>query len=318
METLSSDSRQPPDGHEFPDYVESSNELDDKFVRENYQDLYSEQLNERGVKPTVARSVNWSQNRSSFDFSNVPIQNNCLSKVNSVSNGDLSCINSFEGGDEVTLRRTSLEPTLHARSQSLIDMSTISKQKNDRWSLLAEQRKKGYSKLKGLVIPEHVSENEPAPAVNIPEIISHTTSSSFVLETKIRANETMQCHSNGTEPVALPLTSPPWTSNANTFPKYSPAFKRKSLQVYSQKVHKPEEPQPAIKPQAKPDKSATNKIESEELRLDNLSDSPKSLESITSPTRSDCSFDYVTNSLNKKIPQTRPQQNVQRDIHLCL
>jgi predicted CxxxxCH...CXXCH cytochrome family protein len=308
METLSSDSRQPPDGHEFPDYVESSNELDDKFVRENYQDLYSEQLNERGVKPTVARSVNWSQNRSSFDFSNVPIQNNCLSKVNSVSNGDLSCINSFEGGDEVTLRRTSLEPTLHARSQSLIDMSTISKQKNDRWSLLAEQRKKGYSKLKGLVIPEHVSENEPAPAVNIPEIISHTTSSSFVLETKIRANETMQCHSNGTEPVALPLTSPPWTSNANTFPKYSPAFKRKSLQVYSQKVHKPEEPQPAIKPQAKPDKSATNKIESEELRLDNLSDSPKSLESITSPTRSDCSFDYVTNSLNKKYPKQEPNR----------
>ncbi|EFA11250.1 hypothetical protein TcasGA2_TC010783 [Tribolium castaneum] len=307
METLPSDSRQPPDGHEFPDYVEvTSEQTDDKFVRENYKDLYSQELSEKSVTCKSTESVNWSQNRSSFnDFSNVPIQNkSSLSKINSVSNSDLSSFksNSFDSGDEVSLRKSSLEPTLHTRSQSLIDMSSISKQKNDRWSLLAEQRRKGYSKLKGLVIPEHVSENEPTPAVNIPEIISHTTPT-FVLDTKLQTSETTQGHANEIEPIALPLTSPPWTSNTSTFPKYSPAFKRKSLQVYSQtKTQKPEETETAIKSPAKtvPDcKSATLKHKSDELRLDNLSDSPKSLESITSPTRSDCSFDYVTNSLNK-------------------
>ncbi|KAJ3639413.1 hypothetical protein Zmor_002774 [Zophobas morio] len=321
METLPSDSRQPPDGHEFPDYTEViiSEPSDEKYLRENYQDLYSQQLdvNEKSTKPTLVKthkstdSVNWSSNRSSFnDFS---VQNKPLSKASSVSNSDLSSINPFDGGDEVTLRRASLEPTLHTRSQSLIDMSNLSKQKSDRWSLLAEQRRKGYSKLKGLVIPEHVSENDTTPAVNIPEIISHTTSS-FVLETKIHANETTQCHSNESEPVALPLTSPPWASNTSTFPKYSPAFKRKSLQVYSQtKNNKPEELPTAIsKSPVKtvvPEKSATLKNKSDELRLDNLSDSPKSLESITSPTRSDCSFDYVTNSLGKGKYSNKQESN---------
>lgn len=290
METLPSDSRQPPDGHEFPDYVEVSVEqTDDKFIRENYKDLYSQELKEKSATCKSTESVNWSQNRSSFNDFSVPIQAKSLSKLNSVSNSDLSS-NSLESDDN--LRKSSLETSLHTRSQSLIDMSSISKQKSDRWSQLAEQRRKGYSKLKGLVIPEHVSENEPTPAVNIPEIISHTTP--FVLDTKIQ--QTTHSQSNEIEPVALPLTSPPWTSNTSTFPKYSPAFKRKSLQVYSKT-------ETAIKSPVKlvPDsKSATIKNKSEELRLDNLSDSPKSLESITSPTRSDCSFDYVTNTLNKK------------------
>ncbi|RZB94418.1 uncharacterized protein BDFB_008886, partial [Asbolus verrucosus] len=314
METLPSDSRQPPDGHEFPDYIETSTEQND--VRENFNNLYRKDLNinERCIPPTLTKtyksieSINSSQNTSSFnDFLNVPIQNkSSLKKINSVSNSDLSSINAFDSVDEVTSRRKSLEPTLHIRSQSLIDMSIISKQKGDRWSLLAEQRRKGYSKLKGLVIPEHISENEPTTAVNIPEIISHTASS-FVLETKINANETVQCHSNETEPVALPLNSPPWTLNTSTFPKYSPAFKRKSLQVYQQtKIHKSEEPQTAINksevktvPNEKYSATLKHKVDNNELRLDNLSDSPKSLESITSPTRSDCSFDYVTNSFGK-------------------
>lgn len=297
METLPSDSRQPPDGHEFPDYIESS---------DTYPNLYKENSKVKNFKPS--ESVNSSHNRSSFNDYEIKTP---FLKSNSISNSDLSSIHLTDpydsGGEKVTLRQSSLKPALHVRSQSLTDMSTINKQKTDRWSSLVEQRRKGYSKLKGLVIPEHVPESEPAPAVNIPEIISHTAST-FVPETKTNINEIIQCHSNEIESTAITITSPPWTTTSSTFPKYSPAFKRKSLQIYPTK--KLEDSLPSAINDLPIDSKPCAKIISDELRLDNLSDSPKSLESITSPTRSDCSFDYITT--NKKPQLLKPYSNIQK------
>lgn len=297
METLPSDSRQPPDGHEFPDYIESS---------DTYPNLYKEDLRVKSVQ--LSENIHVNHNRSSFSEFEIKTP---FVKTNSISNSDLSSIHLTDpydsGGEKVTLRQSNLKPALHVRSQSLTDMSTINKQKSDRWSSLVEQRRKGFSKLKGLVIPEHVPESEPAPAVNIPEIISHTAST-FVPETKTNVNETKQCHSNEIESTAIIITSPPWTTTSSTFPKYSPAFKRKSLQIYPSK--KFEVSLPSAINKLPIDSKSCAKINSDELRLDNLSDSPKSLESITSPTRSDCSFDYITT--NKKPQLTKPYNNIQK------
>lgn len=312
METLPSDPRQPPDGHEFPDYVETNSTAGDaKFV--NYHpDSYSDGRVEKPQQLTYeSYSLNSSQNKSSFnDFSSIAISNKSLNKISSASNSDLSSRNlegCFDNDDKVTLR-TGLKSSLHTRSQSLIDMSTISKQKNDRWSLMVEQRRKGLSKLKGLVIPENIIENELNTAINIPEIVSHTTAA-YVIETKNNRNQSTYGTSSENEPVALPLASPPWTTiNNNAIPKYSPAFKRKSVQVYPPIKIAPSPAKRGVK-----NASLQPNIENE-FRLENLSDAPKSLESITSPTRSDCSFDYVTSLITKTTKKDVPNsKNIKKE-----
>ncbi|CAH0562357.1 unnamed protein product [Brassicogethes aeneus] len=238
MDTPPSDSRQPPDGHEFPDYVE--------FQQQKTMASFP--------KPT---------NKVYKSIENINLTECSLNFAKSNNNGDII----FSTDD---IKFTSNEPAkLHTRSQSLIDMSTFSKEKNDKFSMMIEHRRKGLSKLKGLVIPENVNE-EVAPSVNLPEIKS-VTNVIPVKQDDFRVPEVNQV-SEFTKPS---LTSPPWACQTSTFPKYSPAFKRKSLQVYTTK-----------------EKSKPSKLEVDE----SLSDPPKSLESITSPTRSDYSFDYVSSA----------------------
>ncbi|XP_013134938.1 PREDICTED: uncharacterized protein LOC106100586 [Papilio polytes] len=93
---------------------------------------------------------------------------------------------------------------------------------------IIEQRKKSLSKLRGLVIPEVHS-----PIVDLPEIkVKDSISKPFIL--KYNQNDTYK-KDNLTMTRSLSVNENKWNTNflPNNIPKYSPAFKRKSLQVYS-------------------------------------------------------------------------------------
>lgn len=75
-------------------------------------------------------------------------------------------------------------------------------------------------------------------------------------------------------------------------PKYSPAFKRKSLSVYSTTS-----PSPNTSPTISPIKTTAPLT----------TDAPKSLESLCSPTRSDCSFDFVSSNGSPENLRTKPR-----------
>ncbi|GBP59355.1 Pro-interleukin-16 [Eumeta japonica] len=94
---------------------------------------------------------------------------------------------------------------------------------------LIEQRKKSMSKLRGLMIPDM-----QAPIVDLPEIkVQGNLSSNFLLHN----SDKMSAIDNKTQKqINKPLKiNETWRTNLlpNNIPKYSPAFKRKSLQVYS-------------------------------------------------------------------------------------
>lgn len=265
MEIPPSDSRQPPDGHEFPDFVETT----PKVV---YPDTYSPQKE----CDTKFKST-WSQ----------PVIKP-LDRSISSSNYDLRP--NMNDSDEEKYEPMEKSNLIHNRSQSLIDMSIFSKEKssNSKWNTLMEQRRSRLSKLKGLVIPE-AAENDVTPQVNIPEIRSITASQ---IDLAIKEEP----YSELAKPVpnrnVTPVVMPSWTQmdvQNSTFPKYSPAFKRRSLQVYSTSL--------ATK---KSDSSDAESSYDEYISKysDNnstrVTDDPKSLESISSPTRSDYSFDYMS------------------------
>ncbi|XP_068626668.1 uncharacterized protein bbg isoform X2 [Battus philenor] len=93
---------------------------------------------------------------------------------------------------------------------------------------IIEQRKKSMSKLRGLVIPE-----VHAPIVDLPEIkVKDSLSKPFVV--KCNPNNALK-KDNPTTAKSLSVNESKWKTNflPNNIPKYSPAFKRKSLQVYS-------------------------------------------------------------------------------------
>ncbi|KAK8738249.1 hypothetical protein OTU49_004129 [Cherax quadricarinatus] len=174
--------------------------------------------------------------------------------------------------EEKRAENDSATPGLHGRSQSLIDIgrSTLTKrhsvgaydrpsvyqygiekpeERERRTSLtnLIEQRRKSFGcKLRGLVIPESRSSDAPdKTAIDLPRIASVPPSP---------ANKTMSlpregqrsprlykadsissidsCESNTSRHSSL--NAPPWKSyNTSTLPKYSPAFKRKNMSVFS-------------------------------------------------------------------------------------
>lgn len=96
---------------------------------------------------------------------------------------------------------------------------------------LIEQRKKSMNKLRGLVIPESQS------LTNLPEIKSRD---SLKVSSSSNIGAARNEKTNPTEPSkmrASPSLTSLWDNSAiiNNVPKYSPAFKRKSLQVYGPK-----------------------------------------------------------------------------------
>lgn len=104
----------------------------------------------------------------------------------------------------------------------------ISKHKSN-LDYLIEQRKKSMSKLRCLVIPE-----VQTPIADLPEIkVQDALSKSFLLKNNQSNSNTKVNKPNNSKPVNLNETK--WKADIlpNNLPKYSPAFKRKSLQVYT-------------------------------------------------------------------------------------
>lgn len=290
MATPPSDSRQPPDGDEFPDFVDNNNEIVNYSTPIIYRSLEQEkELNtmESFSKNKESQTGNVRKYASQFE----------------------AVIKTNTGSEQ--------EPVLaHGRSLGLINPSSShSNQKPDvktsKWNDIAEQRRKRLSKLKGLVIPE-TEDNDASTigsTVNIPEIKNLDAAAIFSLPKHSNLN------SPQISPPAVPKMLTPvssWTSNTSqNLPKYSPAFKRKSLHVYTSNV-KLDQPQEVQNNDANKycDKLSPrpNKLMEDDLNP------PKSLESISSPTRSDCSFDYATvmKKSNESLP-FKPQTNKLED-----
>ena len=92
----------------------------------------------------------------------------------------------------------------NGRSQSLMEIGKKSENSNHKTNSrsfssngLLDRKSNNLAKMKGLVIPESNSESSPVSSAS-----------------KV-------------------LTTPPWKSSSENFPKYSPAFKRKPFAVYS-------------------------------------------------------------------------------------
>nr|XP_023015843.1 uncharacterized protein LOC111505296 [Leptinotarsa decemlineata] len=283
MATLPTDSRQPPDGHEFPDFIELHNEtLNDKYFEET-PSTSSDSSSEVPEEPQERVTVNFPKT-----------SNLILCQSVSASNTELRSI-MYDSSDDLKHESIPAPAPLHTRSQSLIDMSALTKQKNAKWNQLFEQRRKGLSKLKGLVIPES-SEPDVLPCVDIPEIKSQNTQLSKAVP-KLYSNfsVTESPPKNNTESMKPSIGILPWSSNSTSnLPKYSPAFKRKSLQLYPTSISKDENSECIINQEFPKycDKPSSKVSKSNEDDLN----PPKSLESISSPTRSDCSFDYVSST----------------------
>lgn len=130
-----------------------------------------------------------------------------------------------------TMDTTFSQPIYHARSISDDTTNVKAPVHKSNLEYLIEQRKKCMSKLKDLVIPE-----VQTPIVDLPEIkVQDTFTKSFIAkshQTTINNVDSKTKISNS-KPVALNEIK--WKANLlpNNIPKYSPAFKRKSLQVYT-------------------------------------------------------------------------------------
>ncbi|KAG6440520.1 uncharacterized protein LOC115448894 [Manduca sexta] len=120
----------------------------------------------------------------------------------------------------------------HARSVSednSVSIKTNTSSHKSNLEYLIEQRKKSMSKLRGLVIPE-----VQGPIVDLPEIkVQDPVSKSFLLKSDLNRSNYKPSKPNDTKPMTL--NDAKWKVNLlpNNIPKYSPAFKRKSLQVYT-------------------------------------------------------------------------------------
>ncbi|CAH0690718.1 unnamed protein product [Chilo suppressalis] len=122
-------------------------------------------------------------------------------------------------------------PIYHMRSISDDSSSTTSTASTHKSNLeyLIEQRKKSMSKLKCLAIPE-----AQGPIIDLPEIkVQDTLTKSFLLKSNQSNVNPKDTKLNNTK--ATILKENKWKANLlpNNIPKYSPAFKRKSLQVYT-------------------------------------------------------------------------------------
>lgn len=368
--------RQPPDGHEFPDYQETpidwNQKPNTKELTKTKFDTYrhnvacdtpsriqASQQQSISVRdkiaifsnnPAVQVPSSLTKYFKSTEVDGVAVVNSdnlnktkCLSKsvmsINSVGslsdNHNYSTLSSTMSGrtrssldlstgsdsytekQVETNRSLTTTPRMHFRSQSLVDINS------DRWSALVEQRRKGLSKLKGLVIPEQVSETEVAPhsVIDLPEIKSNNAPT-MPISRSSQFQTQLSSPISSRNSITPSLSSPPWAENTTTtLPKYSPAFKRKSLQIYGTKNYEPLFP--GIKNTEELLETSNMK---ETMRPTNLSlnDAPKSLESITSPTRSDYSFEYISMSpelkhyrqkMNSKIcPSVQPTKTDKEEV----
>lgn len=160
------------------------------------------------------------------------------------------------------------QPIYHMRSISDDNGNNKSVHKSN-LEYLIEQRKKSMSKLRGLAIPEVVH----APIVDLPEIkVQGSIPNAFLLKSnKNNTFSSKEVKTNNSKPITS-LSENKWKANLlpNNIPKYSPAFKRKSLQVYSP--------------------SSMSKESTPERKFNEKMDTISKLNNITKPIRSTLDF----------------------------
>lgn len=318
--------RQPPDGHEFPDQektIENKMPIIDTPIadsktpptkRESWMSKYEPQANSVRDKIAIFSNPRTTLNKKYVSTSSISTDSlvsrrekndsrptPSLYRHNSVIESkpryrttanitpDYPIQISQSNYQPVTLRnKPDVSSRLHSRSMSLLDISDNTN-KFDRWNQLIEQR--SLSKLKGLVIPENEPETDGAPFVDLPEIKSIMTP---VIERTYKENNAITVpkltrrHSTSMSSIQTPPPRDP-----PSIPKYSPAFKRRSFQIHTPAVPTTD--------QIKIETIETKKVTAPPVKTRDFSnftistlpnDPPKSLESITSPTRSDYSFEF--------------------------
>lgn len=186
-------------------------------------------------KPIADWSVNGAPNKIQEPVNGVSNKNQdfVLAKPYNNTSYEIKSLNSVEKPKEtkpapITIRN--VQPI------SAIDSKKIDKAKTDSHKstidYLIEQRRKSMTKLRGLVIPD-------SPCISdLPEIKSRDSLKTLTSPITDKTN-TLDRYTNKSKP-SKPSTFLPslWDSQslANNVPKYSPAFKRKPLQVYGTKT----------------------------------------------------------------------------------
>ncbi|KAK1131011.1 hypothetical protein K0M31_017314 [Melipona bicolor] len=232
-----------------------------------------------------------------------------------VTSTALSRATSFSGSSPYSQDRISTTSELStmspvARTSSLA--STFRRPSEDirRTSLnqLIEQRKKSISKLRGLVIPEKETIPIDAPIVDLPEIKSRD---SILLHQLPKVNiqdkwgsQSSLASNASTASVPLKSTTSFKMPAPQIHSKYSPAFKRKSLAVYGSSSS------------SSTINSSPRKSPSTTSCTPPLSEPPKSLESICSPTRSDYSFEFASTASSPEGLRGRPRTQAQRKARM--
>ncbi|XP_034836269.1 probable serine/threonine-protein kinase nek3 [Maniola hyperantus] len=172
---------------------------------------------------------------------------------------------------------TFTRPAYHVRSISDDNSNKNVSTHKSNLEYLIEQRKKSMSKLRGLVIPE-----VQAPIVDLPEIkVLDSLSKPFLYNSP---NKDIKKESNLSHSKSITLSENKWKNNfiPNNIPKYSPAFKRKSLQVYSPS---------SLSKESTPERKLVEKIDTNN-RNNNYSNA-----SALKPVRN--SFEFSKSSLTK-------------------
>lgn len=220
-----------------------------------------------GETPASPRSLDFSnRTQSSMDLSSSAYSSSCSPDSSLSSNSSYLGYSSTlprkknrsdDGKNETAKKNVGIQRatsfSIHRRSQSLLDVSPnlykphclLESSQDDSHkpgslSFLIEQRKKNLSKLKGLVIPEKVADSiQSQPIVDLPEIrskdliLNSKVPSSFK-ENSVPPKWNRQSDINSVKsPTPLHL----WDlqNKTPTVPKYSPAFKRKSISVFGAK-----------------------------------------------------------------------------------
>ncbi|XP_012136512.2 PDZ domain-containing protein big bang isoform X2 [Megachile rotundata] len=247
-------------------------------------------------------------------------QNSAITPLSKpVTSTALSRATSFSGsspyGQDRTLATNELSNSSQiTRTNSLA--STFKKPNEDirRNSLnqLIEQRRRSISKLRGLVIPEKESIPIDTPIVDLPEIKSRD---SILLHQLSKANIQDKWGSQSSLASNASTASMPVKTTSFKMPapqihsKYSPAFKRKSLTVYgSSSTNCSLYGIAAVKSSPIATTTATS--------TPTISEPPKSLESICSPTRSDYSFEFASTASSPEGSRNRPLRTVQRKTRM--
>ncbi|CAD1469607.1 unnamed protein product [Heterotrigona itama] len=268
-------------------------------------------------KPATSTGVNSSFETSSIPKSPIKSYSLTTSSQNSsssvaakpVASTALSRATSFSGSSPYSTQdRSSTTSELSTMSQVTRTSSLAStfKRPNEdirRTSLnqLIEQRKKSISKLRGLVIPE--KETIPlidAPIVDLPEIKSRDSILLHQLPLKVNIQDKWGSQSSlasnaSTASAPLKSTASFKMPAPQIHSKYSPAFKRKSLAVYGSSSS------------SSTINSSARKSPSTSCQTPPLSEPPKSLESICSPTRSDYSFEFASTASSPEGLRGRPR-----------